>query len=339
VDLALAGDALGAEYILTGTILLQAKLSIVTVELCRAHGGEVIWAGRFTPTVDQLMHMCSTLASQIVGALEPRIQLSEAKQVANVPTEQLDAWAAYHRGLWHMYRFNARDNALAGEHFAHAVRLDPAFARAHAGLSFTHFQNAFLGFASDTEGERRHARVSAAKSMDLDPFDPFVNLTMGRCEWLDGNLEACLPWIERSVSLSPNYAFAIYNGALVGTLLGDAHHNEERVKRAISLSPIDPLNYAMLATRALIHAVRGNYAEAAHWAARAIASPNAHVQIYAIAAITHELAGLHELAAGYSAHIHRTYPTYKGTDFLGSFPFRNSTTLGDFQCTLRQLGF
>ena len=51
------------------------------------------------------------------------------------------------------------------------------------------------------------------KCMELDPFDPFVNLTMGRSEWLAGDLESGLPWMQRAVSLSPNYAFAIYNSA------------------------------------------------------------------------------------------------------------------------------
>ncbi|MGB9163718.1 MAG: transcriptional regulator, partial [Rhodomicrobium sp.] len=65
--------------------------------------------------------------------------------------------------------------------------------------------------------------------MEIDPLDPFVNLTMGRTEWLTGNLEAALPWMERSIALSPNYAFAIYNSALVGTLLGDGENSEARV--------------------------------------------------------------------------------------------------------------
>jgi len=338
VDLAQAGAMLGASYILTGTIMQQASQCVVAVELCRASDHNVIWAGRFTTPVDELMHMRSTLAGEIVGALEPRLQLSEAMQAAKVPTELLDAWAAYHRGLWHMYRFNQRDNASAAHLFAQAVRLDPGFARAHAGLSFTHFQNAFLGFSPDIAGETRLARAQAVKCMELDPLDPFVNLTMGRAEWLSGNLEAGLPWMERSVALSPNYAFAIYNSALVGTILGDGETNERRVARAISLSPIDPLNYAMLATRALTHAVRGNYETAAEWAERAVRSPNAHVQIYAIAALANELSGNRSKAEGYVGHIRRSRPGYDKSDFLKSFPFRDAETRRQAERALQRLG-
>ncbi len=176
------------------------------------------------------------------------------------------------------------------------------------------------------------------KSMELDPLDPFVNLTMGRSEWLAGDLESGLPWMQRAVSLSPNYAFAIYNSALVGTLLGDAENNEKRVAKAISLSPIDPLNYAMLATRALTHAIRGDHAVAAEWAERAVRSPNAHVHIYAIAAFTNELLGDRRKAQENANHILRSNPHFKKSDFLKSFPFRDGKVRAQVEQSLHRLG-
>ena len=338
IDLARAGEILGADYLLTGTLLQQAKQGVVTVELCRAADNQVIWAERFTTAIDEIMHMRSTLAGEIARALEPRIQLSEAQQAAKLPTEQLGAWAAYHRGLWHMFHFNEHHNAMAAELFARAVSLDPGFARAHAGLSFTHFQDAFLGFSSDVVGATEKARKHADKCVELDPLDPFVNLTMGRVEWLSGNPEVSLPWLERSIALSPNYAFAIYNSALVGTILGDGANNEGRVAKAMSLSPIDPLNYAMLATRALTHAVRGSHKTAAEWADRAVRSPNAHVQIYAIAAVTNELSGKRRKAEDYVGQIRRWQPRYARRDFMRSFPFRDGKTRREVEGALERLG-
>ena len=338
VDLAQVGEILGTDYVLTGTVMQQANQCVVAVELCQAPENKVIWAERFTTPVDEIMHMRSTIAGEIAGALEPRIQLSEAMQAAKVPTEHLNAWAAYHRGLWHMFRFSQRDNTLASQLFARAVALDPSFARAHAGLSFTHFQNAFLGFSTHLADETRQARVHAVKCMELDPLDPFVNLTMGRVEWLSGNLEGSLPWMERSIALSPNYAFALYNSALVGTILGDGETNESKVAKAISLSPIDPLNYAMLATRALTHSVRGNYETAAEWADRAVRSPNAHVQIYAIAAFANELIGNRRKAEDYVAYIRRSHSGYDRSAFLRSFPFRDGKAREQIEGALQRLG-
>lgn len=337
IDLARASHVLGATYFVTGTIMREGGRCVVAVELCRTPGNNVIWAERFTAPLDGLVGLRSTLAGEIVSAMEPRIQLSEALVAAKLPTEHLGAWAAYHRGLWHMYRFNKRDNALAQTLFTRAVELDPGFARAHAGLSFTHFQTALLGFLPDAESEKRRARAAAERCMELDPLDPFANLTMGRTEWISGNLEAGLRWMERSIALRPSYAFAIYNSALVGTLLGEGEANENLVARAISLSPIDPLNYAMLATRALTHVVRADFAEAAAWANRAVRSPNAHVQIYTIAAFTNELAGKRGTAEDYVAHIRQANPAYAAADFLKSFPLREGSVRRQVEQSLRRL--
>lgn len=174
--------------------------------------------------------------------------------------------------------------------------------------------------------------------MALDPLDPFVNRTMGRAEWLAGNPEGSLQWIERAVGLSPNYAFAIYNGALIGTFLGEGQASEERVARAIDLSPIYPLNYAMLATRALTHAVRGNHVAAAEWAERAVRSPNAHVQIQAIAAFAHEMCGDRDKAARYVEQFRRNVPGYDRHVFLRYFPFRDAAARRDIEAALARLG-
>lgn len=338
IDLASVGGILGADYCVTGTIARNAGQCVISVELCRTSDAGLVWAERFATPDGEIMHMRSTIAGEIVSALETRIQQFEALQSSRVPTEHLGAWAAYHLGLWHMLRFNRQDNAIAAGLFTKAVGLDARFARAHAGLSFTHFQNAFLGFVPDTAAELAHLRSHAEKSLELDPLDPVVNLTMGRAEWLAGSLEGAVDWMERAIALSPNYAFAIYNSALIGTFLGDGDANEPKVVRAITLSPVDPLNYAMLATRALTHMVRGNYATAAEWADRAVRAPNAHVQIYAIAAFANELNGNRAKAETYVAHIRRAMPGFDRSEFLKLFPFRDAARHEEIAASLRRLG-
>ena len=338
VDLAEAHATLGADYFLTGTIIEQGQYCEIAVELNHAPGNTVVWAEHFRLPSADIMHLRGPLAGEIVAALEPRIQFSEALQAANIPTQDLNAWAAYHRGLLHMFRFNREDNAIAGNLFAHAVTADPNFARAHAGLSFTHFQNVFLGLVPDVKTERQLIRRTAERAMELDPLDPFVNLTMGRVEWLSGNLEAGQAWMDRGIALSPNYAMAIYNRALVGTILGDGEGSETRVTKAIALSPIDPLNYAMLATRSMTHMVRGDLAAAAKWAEQAVRAPNAHHQIFACAAVAIEMNGERDKAVNLVRMVHAMQPGYAEADFFEAFPFRDGPIRQVFETSLRQLG-
>jgi TolB-like protein len=339
VDLEGARAKLGADYFVTGTIVREARRCAIAIELCHVPDNRLIWAERFTVAPGDLVHMRARIAGEVVGALEARIAHAEALQASSVPTANLDAWAAYHRGLWHMFRFNRQDNALAAELFAQAVKRDPKFARAHAGLSFTHFQNAFLGFVPDLEEEKRRARSLAERGVELDPLDPFANLNMGRAEWLLGKLDASLPWIDRAIALRPNYALALYNTALVGTILGEAGSNDTRLDTAIALSPIDPLNYAMLATRALGLFARGELDEAAAWALRATSAPNAHVHIDAIGAFTNAASGNQRQAEACAARVRERQPAYGSGDFLASFPFHDGETRAAIARALHRLGF
>lgn len=337
IDLRAASEVLGARYFLTGSVAIDGHRSIVTVELSHAGDSRVLWADRFEGTVDDLLGLRLTIAANVVTAIEVRIPMSEASRVAPIPTENLDSWSAYHRGLWHMYRFNSHDNEIAARMFCRAIEADRNFARAHAGLSFTHFQNAFVGYSKDAAAERRLAREHAERSMELDPLDPFANLTVGRAAMLVGDIDSSVSWFARSVELNPNYAFAIYNRALAQAILGIGGESEHGAMKAISLSPVDPLHYAMLATRALSHIVRDDYAAASEWAERGANAPNAHIHIRTIAALAHELAGNRQAAERRASEVRRTDPKYKQAMFFQAFPFHDERTLAVARAALKRL--
>ena len=262
------GRLLGVRYCLFGTVEGSARRLAVTVELMDTHDGGIVWADRFSGRVDDVHSMRDEIRSRVLTALDIRIPLHEAALARLAVPDDLDAWSAYHLGLQHIYRFNRADNAAAEQLFQRAVALDPGFARAHAGLSFVHFQTAFMRYTQDTADQIRQARRSAERGLELDPLDPFVNFTMGRSYWLEGDLDSSLGWLERATSISPNYAQGIYARAWTETLAGAAAEGRRHVDLAMRLSPLDPLYYAMMATRAFTHMVLGEDTQAAHWAER-----------------------------------------------------------------------
>jgi hypothetical protein len=223
-----------------------------------------------------------------------------------------------------MFRFNRADNAVAGKLFSRAVAEDPRFARAHAGLSFVHFQNAFLRYTQDLPAEVRSARHFAERAVELDALDPFANLTMGRSFWLEGDLDMGLAWLERSTAISPSYAQGIYARAWTHALSGRGDAGKMDADAAMALSPLDPLHYAMAATRALSHIVCGEDAEAAVWAERAARLPGAHVLIAMIAAAAHSLSGDRDRAAAWAANVRERNPAITTDDFFRSFPFADA---------------
>ncbi len=219
-DIGEVGRLLGVRYCLSGTVEIAGASLAVTVELIDTRDGGVVWAERFARPIDEVHQVREEIRSRILAALEIQIPLHEAALARLTVTENLDAWSSYHLGLQHMYRFNRTDNAAATALFQQAVTRDPSFARAHAGLSFVHFQTAFMHYADDLAGEIALARRFAVRGLDLDPIDPFVNFTMGRSFWLEGDLESSLAWLERATSISPNYAQGIYARAWTESLAG-----------------------------------------------------------------------------------------------------------------------
>ena len=105
------------------------------------------------------------------------------------------------------------------------------------------------------------------------------------------------------------------------------------------LSPLDPLYYAMLGTRAFTHMAVGEDAEAAAWAERAARSPGAHVLIAMIAAVAHSLNGDSVLAERWAANVRERGPHMGRADFFRAFPMKPEPMHSRVAAALEKLGF
>lgn len=315
------GQKLGVKYCLTGAVQIAGDRMAIMLDLTETSGGGVIWAERFEANVSSVHEVREQIVAKVTSSLEIQITANEAQLARLNASENLDAWSAYHLGLHHMYRFSAVDNAKATNLFERAVDMDPNFARAYAGLSFTRFQDAFLNHTNDHDLAAIDARKFAERSLELDAFDPFCNFTMGRSFWLERNLDQSLSWLDRATQLSPNYAQGIYARAWAETISGRGTTGQDHVDQAIGLSPLDPLLYAMLGTRAFSHIVRGEDQKAAEWAEKAASSPGAHVLISLIAVSAHQLNGDTAKAAKWAAIARKQNVRVNQTDYFKSFPF------------------
>jgi TolB-like protein/tetratricopeptide (TPR) repeat protein len=339
VDLVEVGRRLGVRYCLTGMLEVLPGRLCANVELVETWSGRVIWGERFAGSVDDVHLVRSEIVGGIVSTLESQIGLHEALLAQAKAPDSLDAWQAFHLGVKRMHDYTRAGNEAAEALFRRAVSLAPGFARAHAGLSFTHFQKAFMRYVPDRQAEIEAARRTAEKGLELDPLDPFANLTMGRSLWLGRDLDSALPWLERAVGISPNYAQAVYSRGLIDAIAGRTESGLVNADRAMQLSPLDPLLYAMRAAKALAHVTGGSYAEAARWADAAARTPRAHIIIFMIAAATHAIGGDPERARYWSDAARDRDPTANQTLFFEGLPVHDPTTRRLLSRALTELGF
>ncbi|MBA3909127.1 MAG: hypothetical protein C0524_04385 [Rhodobacter sp.] len=255
------------------------------------------------------------------------------------PIKTLDAWANYHLGLQHLYRFTAPDNLRAKGCFERAVALDPRFSRARAGLSFTSFLEAFLMLGPNVPEARRAARHHAERGLELAPLDPFANFTMGRSYWLTHDLDTTAKWLDRAIQLKPNYAQGFYSSALASMLTGDIASAEAGLDLALLLSPPDPLLYGIHGARSLIFMQTGDYAAAARWGDRAAITPGAHYLIAMIAVAANSLAGRHDQAAHWRQTVRQRKPDATSAHYFTAFPTCDAKSRSLLGAELRRHGF
>lgn len=322
-ELAQVGAILGAQYGLTGAVHRSGERIAVAVELIDAATNIVIWGELYEGDLERIHEFREAILAQIVSALELKVSQHEAELARLRPSEDLSAWSSYHLGLQHMFRFNRADNAQALHYFEQAVTRDPSISRAHAGVSFARFQNAFMRYSDDVDGDVRMARRAADTAVELDPQDPAANLMMGRSMWLEKDVESSVPWLERAIALSPNYAQAIYSRAWAQMILCQGEAGRQNARAALRLSPIDPLRYAMIATDGFTQAMLGDEAAGAALVDQAAREPRAHVLIAVMAAIAQVWAGNQEKARYWSEQIRSRGPNVSADVFLSSFPFED----------------
>jgi DNA-binding SARP family transcriptional activator len=315
-----AGRMLSVDFVVGGAVRRDGMRFTVEVELVETRSARIVWAEIFNHKADDAFLVLDEIGNRIVASIAHEIETIERNRAILRPPNSLDAWEAHHRGLWHMYRFSRAENERAQHFFLTAIRLDPTFARAYAGLSFTHWQNAFQGW-TPREPEIARAFEAAGQSLLVDERDPAAHWAMGRALWLRGQQDQSVVELEKAIDLSPNFALGHYTLAFVHSQAGDPRAAVEFSDHSRHLSPFDPLLFGMLGARAMALVRLEKFDEAAEWGIKAAARPNAHPHILAIAAYALALADRADEARPYVASIRKAVPGYRVDDFLTAMQF------------------
>ena len=157
--------------------------------------------------------------------------------------------------------------------------------------------------------------------MMADDRDPAAHWAMGRALWLRGQRDQSLAELTQAVELSPNFALGHYTLAFVHCTGGDPATAIAASDQSRRLSPFDPLLFGMLGSRAMALLRLGRFADAADWAVKAAARPNAHAHITAIAVCALALADRLAEARAHLAAIHRQLPHYHIEDLFAAMQF------------------
>jgi len=337
-DLEAATSELGARYLLTGSVRKSGNRLRVYVELIETAGLAQIWSQSFDRKIDDIFRIQDEITTAIVATIEPEFNQFEYQQARNKSPDNLDAWEAYQRGLWHLYQFTRADTVASLPFFERASALDPEFAPAFAGASFYYFSSAYLGYAADWSETAARARATADSGVSADPRCPAAHWALGRALLLGGELDAAIDEFETSVELNPNFAHAYYMLGWVWALAGNPAVAIENLDIAERLSPHDPLLFAFRMTRAMALLEDGGNELALKFSEQAVRQPNSHQHTLAVHIAALIACGERQKAGDATNALLEIDPGYSCASFSRAMPYRSEQHLSVVTGALRQAG-
>jgi TolB-like protein len=292
VDVKQVGRELGVRYVLEGSVRKAGNRVRVTGQLIDAAAGAHLWAERFDSTLDDIFDLHDELAMSVVGAIAPQLERAEIQRAKHKPTEKLDAYDYYLRGMASFHKGNRKGMNDALPLFYQAVERDSDFASGYAMAAASLFWSKFNGWVPDRSKAMAEGARLAFRALELGKDDA-VALARGGHALANfvGDLESGIALIERALVLNPNLAAAWFLGAFVRIMQDEPDEAIERLTHAMRLSPLDSEMFRMQGGIALAHLFAGRFDEAAAWAKRAIRDLPSFLIVICILAASRALGG------------------------------------------------
>jgi TolB-like protein len=269
VDVKQIGRELGVRYVLEGSVRKAANRVRITGQLVDTATGAHLWANRIDGGLGDIFDLQDQVTESVVGAIAPAVEKAEIERAKRKPTESLDAYSVYLRGLARLYQFAGRQvNDEALRLFNSAIELDPDFASAYGRAAFCYVAAKTNSWISVTPNEIAEVMRLARRAVELGKDDAIALADSGwALAYVVHELGVGAGLIDRALVLNSNLAEAWNCGGSVKLWLGEPELAIERFARAMRLSPLDPLATGMRSGTAHAHFFLGRYDEAASWAA------------------------------------------------------------------------
>jgi len=271
VDMKRVGRELGVRYVLEGSVRKAGNRVRVTAQLIEAASGNHVWADRYDGALDDIFDLQDEITASVVGAIEPQLLRAEVQRVRQKRPESLDTYDYTLRGLAHMNKLNPDDTAEGLRLFLKAIEVDPNYARAYVCASWCYRRHVQLrGMVLSDEDKAEGIRLAQA-GLKADSTDPYVLWQAGMTAVLvEGDFDAAILYIDRSLSINSNSARAWLASASVRCCVGDPETVIENADRAIRLSPLDTAMWVAYGALATAHLQLADYEEAAAWARKSV---------------------------------------------------------------------
>jgi len=281
-DIREVGKALGARYVVEGSVRKAGNRVRVTAQLINSDTGHHVWAERYDRDLDDIFALQDEMTDRIAAIVEPAIAGAEVRQLAARPPRELSVWDLCIQGQHLIYEGTKESNRKARDKFNRAIEIDPDYARAWAGLAYTHMHDVRLRFTDSREESLKSALDAARRAVAADESDAEARTMLARTLNASGRTENGLAEIRRALELNPQNTSAIMTIAVIRAFKQGAP--EEGIgwfERTLEINPNDPRNYIIKTHLAVAHICAGNYEQAAELARDATGARADYIESHA----------------------------------------------------------
>jgi TolB-like protein len=269
VHLTQVARALGARYVIEGSVRKEGNRVRITAQLNDATTGSHLWAERFDRDLADVFAVQDEITEAVVAAIEPQVLAAESGRARQKAPENMDAWDLLTRAMSHYWRVTRQDNMVAQALLEKAAAIDPSYGRALGMLAVTHVFAVHMGWA-ETVAVTPAAEAAAKAAILADSEDPWAHYALGSVNLFLRRFEDSLAAFAQAADLNPSFAQAIAYNALVLTYCGRWEDGLKAVHQAMCLSPRDPLAALYHGIASYAHFVGGQYDDAMRAAAESV---------------------------------------------------------------------
>lgn len=287
-------QSLGVRYLVYGSTYITPNKICITLSIVDAVANEEIGSEHFTHSFDDVFLIQKEIIQTIVSCINNEIEQREVDRSFLAPTENLSAWENYHRGYWYMDRTTMKDVDSAQHYFKRAIQQDGRFARAYAGLSYTHTNRCLLRHKKITcsQNDMLQSIEYAQYSIDLCKNETMGFMSLGRAKGFSNKLSESLSIFDKAIEMEPNSNKCYLFKGQVLTRLGSLKAARQIIKDGLRLDPIHPMyKVSSQLSLAMLECRQRHYQKAVDYCCNAIRENDTYYLNYALAAACLQLAG------------------------------------------------
>jgi TolB-like protein/Tfp pilus assembly protein PilF len=321
VDVKQVGRELGVRYVLEGSIRKAGNRVRITGQLIDCATGTHLWADRFDGGLEDIFDLQEKITTNVVGAIAPKVEQAELQRSKRKPTESLDAYDYYLRGLSAVHEWSQAGNIEAISCFKRAIELDPNFAAAYGFAARCYSQRKAGGWMVNPAHDTADAERLSRRAAELGWDDALALCTAGvALAFVVGDLDSAMTMTDRAVVLNPNLDLAWHFSGWVKLWSGQAEDAIERFGRAIRLSPNVPHRFTMQDAMAAALFVTGRYDEAFRSSKAALREKPDFILALCIGAASAALCGRRAEAQEIIARLLKLAPATRISNVHGKYP-------------------